>query len=120
MNILIIEDEPFIALDIESALEALHHRVVGVADSKETAVTLARSTPCDGALIDIRLRDGFTGPEIADIFREELDIPFAFLTGNAEQLASDPRGALAVVGKPFSQDQIEKIMVAFQARSASR
>ncbi len=115
LNIIIVEDEPFIALDIESAIEALDHRVVGVADTKAAAIALARGTPCDGALIDIRLRDGFTGPEIADVFREEFGIPFAFLTGNAEQLAADSRGALAVVGKPFTQGQLAEVLQFFQA-----
>jgi len=116
LDIIVIEDEPFIALDIESAIEALDHRVVGVADTKASAIALARHTPCDGALIDIRLRDGFTGPEIADVFREELGIPFAFLTGNTEQVDADGRGALAVVGKPFTQGQLAEVLGFFEAR----
>ncbi len=106
MNIIVVEDEPFIALDLETAIEALAHRVVGVADSKETAIALARSAQCDGALVDVRLRDGFTGPEIATIFRDVFNIPFAFVTGNPEQLDKAQFGGVPVVHKPFTEAEL--------------
>lgn len=115
LNILIVEDEPFIALDIEAVVQALQHTVVGVADTKSAALELARGADCDGALIDIRLRDGFTGPEIGVVFRQELKIPFAFLTGNAEQLPSDRCGAVAVIQKPFTQAQIADAIASFHS-----
>jgi CheY-like chemotaxis protein len=119
LNILIVEDEPLIALDIEAAVHALHHIVVGIADTKAGALELAQRAGCDGALIDIRLRDGFTGPEIGEFFRQDLKIPFAFLTGNAEQLPPDRCGALAVIQKPFTQAQIADALASFQVKRSN-
>ena len=101
MKILIIEDEPFIALDLETAVQAQAHQVVGVADSLQSALTLARTRAVDGALIDLRLRDGFTGPTIAETLKAEFGMPFAFITGNVEQLPEHRHGAVAVVEKPL-------------------
>jgi len=120
VNIIVVEDEPFIALDIETAIEALHHRVVGVADSKSSAIALARNTRCDAALIDIRLRDGFTGMDIAAIFREEFGIPFAFVTGNAEQVDPDRFHAVDVVPKPFNESQLAAVLTRFETVAANR
>jgi CheY-like chemotaxis protein len=114
LNILIVEDEPFIALDIESVIHALRHTVLGIADTKAGALELARRPGCDGALIDVRLRDGFTGPEIGEFLRQELKIPFAFLTGNAEQLPVGNCGAVSVVQKPFTQAQIAEVLAAMR------
>lgn len=102
MRLLIVEDEPFIAADLESIAVDIGHTVVGVADSKATALDLARTHSPDGALLDLKLRDGFTGAEIAEELAADLKLPFAFITGNIEQLPRGAYGAVAVVGKPFT------------------
>lgn len=117
MRILIVEDEPFIALDLESAVQAHAHDVVGIADSVGSALALARATACDGALIDVRLRDGFTGPAIAETLKAEFGMPFVFVTGNVEQLPEDRCGAAAVVQKPFSQGEIGRVLGVLEASS---
>jgi CheY-like chemotaxis protein len=116
LKILIIEDEPFIALDLEAAVQARAHDVIGIADSVGSALALARASACDGALIDVRLRDGFTGPAIAETLKAEFGMPFAFITGNVEQLPQDRCGAVAVVEKPFSQSEITRVLSALEAR----
>jgi CheY-like chemotaxis protein len=119
LNILIVEDEPFIALDIEAAVEALRHSVLGIADTKASALELAGRGDCDGALIDIRLRDGFTGPEIGEYLGRELKIPFVFVTGNAEQLPPGQCGAVAVIQKPFTHAQIADALSTIYDRISS-
>jgi CheY-like chemotaxis protein len=110
MRILIVEDEPFIALDIEAAIEAAGHEVAGMVDTRAGAMLAVQAGALDGALIDIRLKDGFTGPLIAEAFRDDFRIPFAFVTGNAEQLPADRMGAVQVVPKPFTQAQISQAL----------
>jgi CheY-like chemotaxis protein len=109
LRILIVEDEPFIALDLEAAVEAAHHRVAAVEDNKIGALACASRGACDVALVDMRLKDGFTGPAVAAGLKEA-GIPFAIVTGNSEQLPSDRLGAAGVVGKPFSPMQIQAIL----------
>jgi CheY-like chemotaxis protein len=110
MKILIVEDEPFIAMDIEAAIEAAGHEVAAIVDTKAGALLAGKDGSLDGALIDMRLKDGFTGPQIAEAFRDDFQIPFAFVTGNAEQLPADGMGAVQVVHKPFTQAQISQAL----------
>src|SRR3569833_2055005 len=99
MRLLIIEDEPFIAADLEGLAIDNGHEVVGIADSKLSALDMARSLKIDAALVDIKLRDGFTGPEIAGVLNSELKTPFAFVSGNVEILPPGALGAVGVVHK---------------------
>ena len=118
MRLLIVEDEPFIAADLESLTAELGHEVVGVADSKAMALDLARTAAPDGALLDLKLRDGFTGGEIAQALAAEFNLPFAFITGNVEQLPEGAFGAVAVIAKPFTDGQVRDALAALRAKAA--
>jgi len=120
MRLLIVEDEPFIAADLESLATGLDHVVVGVADSKSAAIRIAETTEVDAALLDVKLRDGFTGADIAERFSNAFRLPFAFVTGNAEQIPEGAFGAVAVVSKPFTDRQIEDALAALEARCAAQ
>ncbi|MES1179628.1 MAG: response regulator, partial [Hyphomicrobium sp.] len=65
MNILITEDEPILADELEAIVTDLGHRVVGVAGSSRRALKLAKSAECDLVFVDVHLGDGATGPEVA-------------------------------------------------------
>jgi CheY-like chemotaxis protein len=112
LKLLIIEDEPFIAMDLESVVAGLGHEVVGIADSKSMALEMAESTCCTAAFVDMRLKDGFTGVEIAEALRTRFNLPFAFITGNVEQLPTGQCGAVGVVEKPFTEAQIAGLLTA--------
>ena len=60
-DVLIIEDETFIAMDIEALVESLGHRVIGVARTHAEAIALARKKPLGLILADIQLADGSSG-----------------------------------------------------------
>ena len=109
MRLLLVEDEPFIALDLESIAAGAGHEIVGVAESLETAVHLASSAEPEAALVDLNLRDGLTGPEIARRLTRH-GVHVGFVTGNAEQLNSDFAGALGVLEKPFSDDGVLELL----------
>jgi CheY-like chemotaxis protein len=110
MRLLIVEDEPFVAADLESLASDFGHVVVGVADSRNEAIEMATSCVPDAALVDIKLRDGLTGVEIGQALRKNLNLPFAFVSGNTELLPEDNCGALAVVRKPFSEADIANVL----------
>jgi CheY-like chemotaxis protein len=116
LRLLIIEDEPLIAADLESIAEGRDHVVVAVADTKSSALHLARTQSCDAALVDLRLNDGFTGIDIGKAFSSEFGLPFAFVTGNKEQLPEAAFGAVAVVQKPFTDDEIVSVLEALARR----
>ena len=65
-DILIIEDEPLIALDIEDTITSLGHRSVGIAHTHKEAVRLAKEKHPQLVLSDIQLADGSSGMDTID------------------------------------------------------
>src|SRR5919206_5136832 len=101
MRILIVEDELVIAIDVEASLSEEGHQVVGFARESETALSLGQRLRPDLALVDVRLVDGETGPEIAQHLKE-MGIPVLFMTANASTLPDGMAGALGVIPKPVA------------------
>ncbi|MDH7973864.1 response regulator [Sphingomonas sp. AR_OL41] len=100
---IIVEDEIFVALDLERILVEAGYSVVGIAADRLTACDIGRD--CDFAFIDVNLRDGPTGPAIADLLAREHDVKVVFVTANPSQIADDAQ-ALGYVRKPFSEAAI--------------
>lgn len=96
-RILIVEDEPLIAMGLEDAVVELGHQLVGVAACKADALALADEA--DVALLDVFLLDGKSGPEIGRILAER-DVSVLFMTGNPEELGDGIPGTLGVIAKP--------------------
>ncbi len=110
VKVMLVEDEPFIALDLETIIAAMGHDVVGVADCLKGALVLAEASKADAAFIDVNLRDGFTGLDVARALRDRFGIRFGFVTGNPEQLPIDRCGALGVIEKPFTDADITSLL----------
>jgi CheY-like chemotaxis protein len=119
LRLLIVEDEPFIAADLESLTLDMGYRVAGIADSKVRAFEMANTLAPDAALVDIKLRDGFTGTEVAQALRD-LRVPFAFVSGNTVTLPADAFGAVAVIQKPFTDTQIGLVLKDLAQRGRAR
>jgi two-component system, response regulator PdtaR len=100
---LIVEDEIFVALDLERILTDAGYKVSAIAPDREAA--LAAAGGCDFALVDINLRDGPTGPEIAARLAGDYGIKVVFVTANPTQIGDAPH-ALGYVRKPFSETAI--------------
>jgi signal transduction histidine kinase len=83
-RILIVEDEPVIALDIEESLIALGYDVVGIADSAASALPTVAQTQPDLVLMDVQLRSEPNGIEIARYLRQQHQLPIVFLTAHAD------------------------------------
>lgn len=89
----------FVALDIERVLEDSGYKVGGIAMDRTEALDLADG--CTLALVDINLRDGRTGPQIAAELYDRHAIRSVFVTANPAQIGTPPEGALGYVCKPF-------------------
>ena len=100
---LIVEDEIFVALDLERILVDAGYAVKAIAADKLGALDAAED--CSFALVDINLRDGPTGPELARTLAEKYGLKVVFVTANPSQIAH-PSGALGYVRKPFSESAI--------------
>jgi CheY-like chemotaxis protein len=112
MKILIIEDEIFPALHLEAVVQELGCTVVGIAPDSASALNLAEEARADLALVDLNLRDGLTGPEVARQIATKYGTKVLFLTANPSQAALDFDGALGVVPKPFDAQAVKQAIEA--------
>lgn len=98
MHVLIIEDEPLVALDLQSFLEELGADSVEIAETEEQALVLACETRPDLITADYGLREG-TGPDAVRRIRDDLgDVPVVYVTAQPDRCRGD--GDHAVIPKP--------------------
>ncbi|WP_120994989.1 response regulator [Stutzerimonas urumqiensis] len=106
MRILLVEDDPILALTAAAVLEEGAHQVVGPAHGVTQALELASASAVDLALVDINLAGRDEGIELARRLRAEYGIVSVFVSGQ-RQVAEDNRdAALGLLGKPFRLDDL--------------
>lgn len=111
LRVLIVEDEFFIALDLQAILEADGHQVLGVATSAQEAVQVTQNLMPDVVLMDVRLARGSDGVDAAREIRARFDIGSIFVTANADAgtklraASADPIGFLEKPVTPLSLRQ---------------
>jgi CheY-like chemotaxis protein len=98
-HVLIIEDEPVIALELEVLLAELGFVSFDIADTPEDALACARAHRPDLITADYRILRGTGVAAVEMIVRALGESPVIYVTGNAGQF--DP-GGRAVVDKPIS------------------
>ena len=123
-DIMIIEDEPLIALDIEQMVEDLGHRVTGIARPHAEAVDLYKRTSPKMVLADIQLADGSSGIDAVNDILKVDTIPVIFITAFPERLLTGERPEPAfLVTKPFNPDMVKALIsqaLFFNERVAER
>jgi CheY-like chemotaxis protein len=114
MRILIVEDEPLIALNTQADLEAAGHTVIGIAMTSREAFGLAESGRPHLVLMDIRLAEG-NGVEAAWAIHSHLGISSLFATSHVEKPASAGNAAIGCLQKPYDQRSlVRSIQIAEQ------
>ncbi|MCS0495449.1 response regulator [Ancylobacter sp. MQZ15Z-1] len=110
-DVLIIEDEPFIALDLEGLVESLGHRVTGIARTHSEAVSLARRKAPGLILADIQLADGSSGLDAVNELIESVDAPVIFITAYPERFLTGVRPEPAfLIAKPFQPSTVAAVI----------
>jgi DNA-binding NarL/FixJ family response regulator len=104
-RVLIVEDEPMLAMDLESMLESLSFEIAGSAGRIETATRLASGAACDVAILDLNL-GGTSAEAVADILSAR-GIPFIFATGYGDGYVDERFASVRVVEKPYDRQTIE-------------
>lgn len=103
-KIMIIEDEPMIALDIEQAVEDAGCEVAGTAQSVAQALDLLGNAKCDGAILDANLRGESARPVLNWLL--ENGMSYIVVSGySREQLGYLDHSAILIT-KPFDKDLI--------------
>lgn len=83
-NIVIVEDEPIVAMDIKRCLKQLGYQVAGVAANSEDAVQQIVDNRPDLVLMDIRLKGDIDGIETAWRIRQRVNVPIVYLTAHSD------------------------------------
>ena len=108
-QILIVEDEPLIAMMLEDFLEMLDKQACGVADCVATALALVERGGIDAAILDLNLRGGEKSTPVAEALAAR-GIPFVFATGGSGD-SLDPRFAdRPCLNKPFTMDGVQRAL----------
>ncbi|HSY88474.1 MAG TPA: response regulator [Verrucomicrobiae bacterium] len=101
-DVLIIEDEPVIAMDVAEIVKSLGHRVIGIAARASQAVATAREAKPGLILADIQLEDGSSGITAVQTILTAAEVPVVFVTAFPERLLTGETLEPAfVVTKPF-------------------
>jgi len=108
-NILIVEDEPLIAMMLEDFLDALDRVPAGTADNVAEALDRIGAGGIDAAILDVNLRGGEQSWPIADRLAE-LGIPFVLDTGGADDSIAQSHRDRPVLSKPFTLDRVDKVL----------
>ncbi|MFC7536620.1 response regulator [Sphingomonas sp. GCM10030256] len=107
-DVLIIEDEPIIAMDIETIVRDLGHNVTGVAVTRDEAVAQARAHPPGLVLADIQLADDSSGIDAARDILAEFAVPVIFITAFPERLLTGTRPEPTfLITKPFQRATVK-------------
>jgi DNA-directed RNA polymerase specialized sigma24 family protein len=122
-DVLIIEDETFIAMDLEGLIESLGHRLVGVARTHAEAVALAKVRQPGLILADIQLADGSSGLDAVNELLKSFEVPVIFITAYPERYLTGERPEPAfLIAKPFQPTTVSAVIsqALFFERKAKR
>ena len=107
-RVMIIEDEPIIAMDLENLVSELGHKVVAIAGTRDEAVAKAKSERPGLVLADINLGEGGSGIDAVNEILSSFDIPVIFITAYPEKLLTGERPEPTyLIAKPFLPETVQ-------------
>jgi response regulator of citrate/malate metabolism len=113
LNLLIVEDEPLIAMMLADMVEVLGHRLVGTAETIDAAGELIEAGGFNVAILDVHL-SGLPIWPVADRLAEA-GVPFVLATGaQPDELPERHRNA-PVLMKPYALNSVEQALERFKA-----
>jgi DNA-directed RNA polymerase specialized sigma24 family protein len=110
-DVLIIEDEPLIAMDLENIVTSLGHRICGMARTRLEAIAAFKRKRPGLVLADIQLADGSSGVDTVNEILASTNVPVVFVTAHPERLLTGERPEPAfLITKPFSADTVKALV----------
>ncbi len=106
-RILVVEDEPLVAMNLSKSLAELGFSVIGPYSTLAKAVAAAGEREVDAALLDVNL-SGETVYPVADILASK-NVPFAFITGYGPQALTSKYANAPVLQKPVDQRALQNL-----------
>ena len=120
VKVLIVEDEAIAALALTHMLEDLGCEVVGVADTGDRCLALARAATPDLLIMDVRLRGAMDGLQAATELRRWLAAPIVFTSAySQEELVrrGAPERDVTFIGKPIALHDLRRVLERFAERA---
>ena len=112
-KILIVEDEGLLAMDLEEQLAGIGLEIAGVALSGEEALEIVEIVSPDLVLMDISLKRGMDGVELASELKEKFGVPVVFITGNSDEKTRKRAmsiGPAAYIQKPIVVENMLQVI----------
>ncbi len=113
-RILIVEDEPLIAMMLEDFILSIGHEVVGPCEAVAEALEMVEADGFDFAILDINLKGEAVWP-VATALRRK-DIPFVLASGGYVEPAPAEFAQVPMIEKPYTIDRVIPIIEAALAR----
>lgn len=110
-DILIIEDEPIIAMDLEALATELGHNVIDIARTRREAVEIVAKRRPGLVLADVQLADGSSGLDAVNEILGSIEVPVIFVTAYPERLLTGTKPEPTyLVTKPFRPQHLKVII----------
>jgi CheY-like chemotaxis protein len=110
-DVLIIEDEPLIAMDIEGLVQSLGHSVNEIARTHAEAIKAVEKKKPGLVLADIQLADGSSGLDAVNEMLQSFSVPVVFITAYPERLLTGERPEPAfLITKPFQPETVKAVI----------
>ncbi|HET7847974.1 MAG TPA: response regulator [Pseudolabrys sp.] len=103
-NILVVEDEPLLAMDVEMTLTAAGYRVIGPALTTRDALHLVQDEALDLAVLDLNIGDDTVAP-VADRLADD-GTPFMILSGHSHEVVPARHKARPFMQKPYKTSEL--------------
>ncbi len=103
-SILIVEDEPLIAMMLEDFLQSLGHSISATCDSVDAAMAEVDKGGFDLAILDVNLKGENAWP-VASRLREQ-GVPFVIATGGHVDPPPPEYAAVPMIEKPYTIDRV--------------
>lgn len=107
-RILIVEDEPLIAMMLEDFLESLGHEVSGSCDTVAEAAKRVAAGGFDLAILDVNLRDEAVWPVAAQL--RDAGLPFVLATGGHVEPPPPEFGSVPLLQKPYTIERVATVI----------
>ncbi|MDW5417958.1 EAL domain-containing protein [Iodobacter sp. CM08] len=118
-NILIVEDEPVVALDLQQTLQEMGHQVCGIYTSMDAAIQGVETHQPSLVLMDIHLQGKGDGIEACQEIYEQWQLPVIFLTAYADE-KTVRRAAIAkpfgYLTKPYNKKDLNAVIQVARSR----
>lgn len=117
LRVLIVEDEPIIAMELEMLLEELENEVVGIAISAEEAFSYTRKFYPDFITMDINISGDCDGVAVAQEIFEKCGVRSIFISAHADAATrqrAEPCNPIGWIVKPVSHSDLSDLMTRVQ------